>query len=150
MWGICLILTIYDVFEVGHPARTDARIRVLEDAKWFYVPYPGQFGWPTVTVAGNSNNNSNNKSSDFKMIIKESLECWPVFWHVPLSQSATIQRWPKCAVHLRLHCMPSTVALALKVSEPFWPAYGALEMAPIHLARMSVPLELPRWLLDSN
>lgn len=47
-----MILTVTNVFEEGHPARTDARIRVLTDAKWFYVPYPGQFGWPTVTIAG--------------------------------------------------------------------------------------------------
>lgn len=52
MWGLCLILTITDVLEVGHPARTDARIRVLTDSAWFYIPYPGQFGLPTVTIAG--------------------------------------------------------------------------------------------------
>lgn len=52
MWTLCLVLTAADVFPVGHPARTDARLRVLSDASWFYVPYPGQFGWPTVSVAG--------------------------------------------------------------------------------------------------
>lgn len=52
MWGICLILTVNDVFPVDHPARTDARIRVLNDAAWFYIPYPGQFGLPTVSIAG--------------------------------------------------------------------------------------------------
>lgn len=52
MWGLCLILTLTDVFEPGHPARTDVRIRVLYDASWFYIPYPGQFGIPTVTIAG--------------------------------------------------------------------------------------------------
>lgn len=52
MWGICLILTLTDVFEEGHPARTDVRIRVLKDASWLYIPYPGQFGLPTVTIAG--------------------------------------------------------------------------------------------------
>lgn len=53
MWSICIILTIYNVFPEGHPARTDVRIRVLQDAPWFYIPYPGQFGLPTVTIAGN-------------------------------------------------------------------------------------------------
>lgn len=53
MWGICGILTVTDTFEKGHPARTDARLRVLSDSAWFYIPYPGQFGLPTVTVAGN-------------------------------------------------------------------------------------------------
>lgn len=52
MWGICLILTLSDVFPDAHPARTDARIRVLNDAAWFYIPYPGQFGLPTVSIAG--------------------------------------------------------------------------------------------------
>lgn len=51
MWGLCGILTATDVFEPGHAARTDVRIKVLTDAKWFYVPYPGQFGLPSVTIA---------------------------------------------------------------------------------------------------
>lgn len=42
MWGICIILTVTNVLEEGHPARTDARLRVLTDSAWFYVPYPGQ------------------------------------------------------------------------------------------------------------
>lgn len=52
MWGLCGILTVTNVLEPGHAARTDARLRVLTDSAWFYIPYPGQFGIPTVTVAG--------------------------------------------------------------------------------------------------
>lgn len=52
MWSLCAVLTVTGVFPVGHAARTDVRIRVLTDAAWFYVPYPGQFGVPTVSVAG--------------------------------------------------------------------------------------------------
>lgn len=52
MWGICAILTVTNVLEEGHPARTDARLSVLTDSPWFYIPYPGQFGMPTVTIAG--------------------------------------------------------------------------------------------------
>ncbi|XP_055902521.1 solute carrier family 23 member 1 isoform X2 [Eupeodes corollae] len=52
MWGLCGVLTLTGVFEEGHPARTDVRIKVLADASWFYVPYPGQFGIPTVTLSG--------------------------------------------------------------------------------------------------
>ncbi|KAL1374557.1 hypothetical protein pipiens_018017 [Culex pipiens pipiens] len=52
MWSLCAILTATGVFPEGHPARTDVRIRVLQDASWFRVPYPGQFGLPTVTLAG--------------------------------------------------------------------------------------------------
>lgn len=56
MWGICVILTVTNVLEEGHPARTDARLRVLTDSSWFYIPYPGQFGIPTVSVAGTLQN----------------------------------------------------------------------------------------------
>ncbi|VVC27101.1 Hypothetical protein CINCED_3A010658 [Cinara cedri] len=52
MWILCGILTITDYFPVGHPARTDVKIRIIEDSSWFRVPYPGQWGWPTVSVAG--------------------------------------------------------------------------------------------------
>ncbi|XP_058444918.1 solute carrier family 23 member 2-like [Malaya genurostris] len=52
MWTLCFVLTAFNVFPESHPARTDVRIKVLEDAAWFRVPYPGQFGTPTVTLAG--------------------------------------------------------------------------------------------------
>ncbi|KAM7355135.1 solute carrier family 23 member 2-like isoform 2-T2 [Cochliomyia hominivorax] len=52
MWGLCGILTITNVFEEGHPSRTDVRNNVLRNSKWFYIPYPGQFGAPSVTLAG--------------------------------------------------------------------------------------------------
>lgn len=52
MWGLCGILTLTNVFEEGHPSRTDVRIKVLTNAKWFYIPYPGQFGMPSVTLSG--------------------------------------------------------------------------------------------------
>lgn len=52
MWGLCGLLTLIEVFPEGHPARTDSRLKVFSDASWFRVPYPGQFGIPTVTLAG--------------------------------------------------------------------------------------------------
>ncbi|GAB0094180.1 solute carrier family 23 member 1 [Sergentomyia squamirostris] len=52
MWGLCGLLTVFNVFEPGNPARTDVRLKVLIDASWFRIPYPGQFGLPTVTLAG--------------------------------------------------------------------------------------------------
>jgi len=52
MWSLCGILTETNVFPPGHPSRTDVRLSVLTDASWFYIPYPGQFGLPTVTLAG--------------------------------------------------------------------------------------------------
>lgn len=51
MWGLCLALTLSNVFEEGNPARTDVRLEVLTDAPWFRVPYPFQFGFPTFTVS---------------------------------------------------------------------------------------------------
>lgn len=52
MWIICGILTATNVLEPGHPARTDARLKVLSDAPWFRVPYPFQFGIPSITLSG--------------------------------------------------------------------------------------------------
>lgn len=52
MWGLCGILTATDVFPPSHPSRTDVRLNVLTSAKWFYVPYPFQFGVPSVTLSG--------------------------------------------------------------------------------------------------
>ncbi|XP_054725358.1 solute carrier family 23 member 2 [Anastrepha obliqua] len=52
MWGLCGILTLTNVFEEGHPSRTDVRLKVLTNAKWFYVPYPFQFGLPSITLSG--------------------------------------------------------------------------------------------------
>jgi len=44
-WLFCHILTVTDVLPnnstlPAYQARTDARIGVLERAKWFYWPYP--------------------------------------------------------------------------------------------------------------
>ncbi|XP_054284348.1 solute carrier family 23 member 1 isoform X2 [Macrosteles quadrilineatus] len=52
MWGICGILTWQEFFPEGHPARTDVKIKILEDSDWFRVPYPGQWGMPTITLSG--------------------------------------------------------------------------------------------------
>ncbi|XP_025422632.1 solute carrier family 23 member 2 [Sipha flava] len=52
MWILCGVLTMTDYFPVGHPARTDVKIRIIGDSSWFRIPYPGQWGWPTVSVAG--------------------------------------------------------------------------------------------------
>lgn len=41
MWILCAILTASDYFPVGHPARTDVKIRIIDDSSWFRVPYPG-------------------------------------------------------------------------------------------------------------
>ncbi|KAG7273456.1 hypothetical protein CRUP_032704 [Coryphaenoides rupestris] len=47
-WG----LSALNPNHYGYKARTDARGNIMETAPWFRVPYPCQWGWPTVTVAG--------------------------------------------------------------------------------------------------
>ncbi|XP_019636192.1 PREDICTED: solute carrier family 23 member 2-like isoform X2 [Branchiostoma belcheri] len=49
-WIFCAILTVANV--PYFTARTDERIGVLQQAPWFRFPYPGQWGMPTVSVAG--------------------------------------------------------------------------------------------------
>ncbi|XP_041661502.1 solute carrier family 23 member 1-like isoform X1 [Cheilinus undulatus] len=56
-WLVCYLLTIYDVLpsdpaQYGHLARTDVKGDVVNEASWFKVPYPGQWGLPTVSLAG--------------------------------------------------------------------------------------------------
>lgn len=51
-WGVCGVLTAYDVLPPGSPARTDVTGDLMQRTPWFFLPYPGQWGWPRVTVAG--------------------------------------------------------------------------------------------------
>ncbi|XP_051264625.1 solute carrier family 23 member 1-like isoform X2 [Dicentrarchus labrax] len=56
-WLVCYLLTIYDVLpsdpaQYGHLARTDVKGNVVNEAPWFTFPYPGQWGMPTVSLAG--------------------------------------------------------------------------------------------------
>uniref|UniRef100_A0A8C9F1Y9 Solute carrier family 23 member 1 n=1 Tax=Pavo cristatus TaxID=9049 RepID=A0A8C9F1Y9_PAVCR len=56
-WLLCYVLTVTDVLPMdpsayGHLARTDTRGDVLSQAPWFRLPYPGQWGMPTVSLAG--------------------------------------------------------------------------------------------------
>ncbi|KAK7485848.1 hypothetical protein BaRGS_00022843 [Batillaria attramentaria] len=56
-WFLCFIFTATDVLppdesKWGYAARTDTKSEVLSLAPWFRFPYPGQWGVPTVSVAG--------------------------------------------------------------------------------------------------
>ncbi|KAJ8306918.1 hypothetical protein KUTeg_015002 [Tegillarca granosa] len=56
-WGVCGILTATDILSRDESlpefkARTDARTDVLQISKWFFFPYPGQWGIPTISIAG--------------------------------------------------------------------------------------------------
>ncbi|XP_074840069.1 solute carrier family 23 member 1-like [Carettochelys insculpta] len=56
-WLICFVLTVTNAFPsdpavYGYPARTDIKGDVLSQAPWFRFPYPGQWGVPTISLAG--------------------------------------------------------------------------------------------------
>ncbi|TSK38461.1 Solute carrier family 23 member 1 [Bagarius yarrelli] len=56
-WLICYLLTIFNALpsdpkQYGYLARTDIKGDVIGAAPWFRFPYPGQWGLPTVSVAG--------------------------------------------------------------------------------------------------
>ncbi|XP_058501537.1 xan_ur_permease domain-containing protein [Solea solea] len=56
-WLICYILTTYNILptdpsQYGYLARTDLKGDVMSKAPWFSFPYPGQWGTPTVSLAG--------------------------------------------------------------------------------------------------
>ncbi|CAB3983632.1 solute carrier family 23 member 2-like isoform X1 [Paramuricea clavata] len=51
-WIFCVILTAAGVFDHNSSARTDVKSSVLADSPWFRVPYPGQWGTPTLSFAG--------------------------------------------------------------------------------------------------
>ncbi|XP_060792253.1 solute carrier family 23 member 1 isoform X2 [Neoarius graeffei] len=57
VWFVCYILTLTEVLpndpeKYGYKARTDARGEIMSQTPWFRIPYPCQWGLPTVTVAG--------------------------------------------------------------------------------------------------
>ncbi|KAG7166859.1 Solute carrier family 23 member 1-like 2 [Homarus americanus] len=51
-WGTCWILTVTEVLPKDNLARTDLRLDMITESPWFRVPYPCQWGLPTVSVAG--------------------------------------------------------------------------------------------------
>ncbi|XP_064652942.1 solute carrier family 23 member 1-like isoform X1 [Lineus longissimus] len=56
-WIVCWIMTATgsitdDPSDPAYTTRTDASLDGLYQAKWFFVPYPGQWGLPTVSATG--------------------------------------------------------------------------------------------------
>lgn len=51
-WIVAAIFTAANVFPEGSEARTDTRAYVLRETAWVDFPYPFQWGWPTLSVAG--------------------------------------------------------------------------------------------------
>uniref|UniRef100_A0A6Q2YWM2 Uncharacterized protein n=1 Tax=Esox lucius TaxID=8010 RepID=A0A6Q2YWM2_ESOLU len=55
-WLICFLLTIFKALpshpdQYGYSARTDINQDAITSAPWFHIPYPGQWGMPTVSVS---------------------------------------------------------------------------------------------------
>ncbi|XP_067656670.1 solute carrier family 23 member 1-like [Haliotis asinina] len=56
MWAISAVLTVTNVFpddpdDIRYKARTDVKLSLVELTPWFSIPYPGQFGLPSFSVA---------------------------------------------------------------------------------------------------
>lgn len=56
-WLFCYILTVTNAFpsdpnSYGYLARTDSKGDFISHVPWFRFPYPGQWGVPTVSLAG--------------------------------------------------------------------------------------------------
>ncbi|XP_043943392.1 solute carrier family 23 member 1-like [Protopterus annectens] len=56
-WLFCYILTVTNAFpsdpnSYGYLARTDSKGDFIGQVPWFRFPYPGQWGLPTVSLAG--------------------------------------------------------------------------------------------------
>ncbi|CAL8069625.1 unnamed protein product [Orchesella dallaii] len=50
VWCVCAILTFLEYLPVGDAARVDVKSRIIEEAPWFRIPYPFQWGLPTVSI----------------------------------------------------------------------------------------------------
>ena len=51
-WFTCWLLTVTDIYPKNHPARTDGIMnRLIHESPWIRVPYPFQWGIPTVTLS---------------------------------------------------------------------------------------------------
>lgn len=51
-WALCAVLTSAGAIPEGSRARSDAATGLVAKSPWFRIPYPGQWGLPTVTLAG--------------------------------------------------------------------------------------------------
>ncbi|XP_077327308.1 solute carrier family 23 member 2-like isoform X1 [Lithobates pipiens] len=55
-WLICYILTYCNIFprdpvNYGYAARTDINTDAIINSPWFHIPYPGQWGCPTISLS---------------------------------------------------------------------------------------------------
>ncbi|KAL0968644.1 hypothetical protein UPYG_G00269570 [Umbra pygmaea] len=55
-WLVCFLLTIFKALpsepgQYGYTARTDVNMDAITSAPWFHIPYPGQWGLPTVSLS---------------------------------------------------------------------------------------------------
>lgn len=52
MWILCIVLTVTDVLPESDPARSDKNTVIFNESPWFMLPYPFQWGIPTISLAG--------------------------------------------------------------------------------------------------
>ncbi|XP_047205168.1 solute carrier family 23 member 2 isoform X2 [Girardinichthys multiradiatus] len=55
-WLVCFLLTVFDALpsksnQYGYSARTDINLNAVTNSPWFHMPYPGQWGMPTVSLS---------------------------------------------------------------------------------------------------
>lgn len=50
MWLVCALLTESNAISPHDAARTDTKLKALAEAPWFRIPYPFQWGVPTVSA----------------------------------------------------------------------------------------------------
>ncbi|KAM4554359.1 solute carrier family 23 member 2 [Fundulus diaphanus] len=55
-WLVCFLLTVFDALpsksnQYGFSARTDINLNAVTNSPWFHMPYPGQWGMPTVSLS---------------------------------------------------------------------------------------------------
>ncbi|XP_034031972.1 solute carrier family 23 member 1-like [Thalassophryne amazonica] len=55
-WLVCFLLTTFEMLpsksdEYGFAARTDLRLDAVKNSPWIHIPYPGQWGMPTLSVS---------------------------------------------------------------------------------------------------
>lgn len=52
VWLLCVILTLSNVLPRDHPGRTDGVMsKLVTDSPWFRIPYPHQWGVPTISAS---------------------------------------------------------------------------------------------------
>jgi nucleobase transporter 1/2 len=52
VWILSIILTLTNVLPANNPARTYIKLSIISDSPWVRIPYPGQWGTPSISLVG--------------------------------------------------------------------------------------------------